>query len=544
MFITRSCDGSVMTFSLAHAERKRAVALGAACYNAGRHGSALEHFRRALALGEKNPQVRCYTAHAYYCVGKPRQAIVEFSRIIKEFPRYLPGYLGQASIFSFQGRLEEADRILRRAFLLKPRDKAVRSRLAEILREQARIYQREGKFILAEKALAGSLKFDPHSIAARMRLSEIMPRRGKPDKTRSLLIAAARQRPGAGSEGSDRFRILMRLRRYPQAFKAADRILEEGPAVGDLRAFWNPWGWVPGLLKDLHGSEFEILNRLDPKHRDNPWFHYYRGCLNKGGEALVDFRRIAQFPRKKYGWMFSKVGWASLRLGFFSEAIDEFSVALRYKTVDWTTHGYLAEAYLCRGQTQAAFSEMDRAMSVAPADEKGQVLAWQGEFDLWLGNYRRALRRLEEACGRGAQHAYCWKGAALLKLGRKTEALECLNKALKLYPQDVEAVIWRAETHRELGRHEQALKDLNGKSTGLWFLFNRALSRGGINDFSGMKSDFEAIPQFVTDHIKNKIRIKSASQLSFGGMKKILFAGIKLARGYRRDDYGQAMWIG
>ena len=69
----------------------------------------------------------------------------------------------------------------------------------------------------------------------------------------------------------------------------------------------------------------------------------------------------------------------------------------------------------------------------------------------------------------------------------------------------------------------------------LWARFNRALVKAALGDKPGMIADFEAIPAFVVRHIQDKAGLT--------GIEEILQAGLRLSRGFRRDEYRQAIWM-
>ncbi|MBI2788833.1 MAG: tetratricopeptide repeat protein [Elusimicrobia bacterium] len=311
----------------------------------------------------------------------------------------------------------------------------------------------------------------------------------------------------------------------------------------DLRAFWDPWEWDERAPREALLRELAALERaLGPKPR-GPWLHYYRGSLS-GPDGLPHFERLAGYPAKRYGWMWFRAASAALLASRFEDAAAWFQRSLAAKPADWRAHCFLAEARLCLGRRAEAFAGMDRALRAAPASEKGQVLAWRGAFELWLGRYDRALALLDEAAALGAQCAHCWRGAALLKLGRPEEALAELDKTLRLYPLDFEAYVWRGEAKRALGLHREALEDLDeraAKDSGLatpvwlWARFNRALAKAALGDAAGMNAEFEAIPAAVIDHLRARTGLEKKEDL--------LEAGLRLSRGFRRDEYGQAVWM-
>jgi len=501
-------------------------------FNAGRYAPALRSFRRARALGDRSPALRSFIAHALGAA-EPRGArrrLVEALRL-----------RGQARLSA--GDLADAQKALLEALRLEPRDRSVRGRLLDILRSCGHACQFTNRWDEAEAIFRRLLRENARDARAWHGLAGVMRSRGKIREERIYLGRALRAGGGALTP-SDRFKALMKLGRYKAAVAAAELILEGKPVLSDIRIFWDPWEWDDRRPREDRRAELKRLERALGADAKSPWLHYYRAELNGGLEGLSEFARIAAFPRRRYGWMFAKAGLAALCNGVFPKAAEWFKIALSHKPADWRTHGFLAETYLCLRRPGDAVAEMERARRAAPEEDAGQVLAWRGAVDLWLGRYDEALARLEEACRLDAACAYCWRAAALLKLGRPKEALDRLDETLRRFPRDFEAYVWRGEAKRELGLYDSALKDLNEEMLAvprreppiwLWALVNRALVKEALGDRAGLEADFNALPAYVVDHVRAKT--------GFSDMADLLRASLDLSRGFRREEYRQAIWM-
>ena len=272
--------------------------------------------------------------------------------------------------------------------------------------------------------------------------------------------------------------------------------------------------------------------------KDDPWRRYWAGALLGGQESLREFSALARFSRARYGWMFFKAGCGALMVGKPALAERWLGACLRHPASDWRAHAYLGEALACRGEKAAALRELERAVAAAPASDQGKALAWQGGVDLWLGRYALARRRLERAIALGGQHAHCWLGGAWLTLGRPRRALAVLDKTLKMFPQDLEAHVWRAEAKRALGDRRGALKDLAAAPAGVWPAVLGALCRGELGDKAGAAAQYRKIPARVLSFARRGAWLGAAA-----ARKEILEACLKLALGFRREDHGQKIWL-
>lgn len=416
--------------------------------------------------------------------------------------------------------------------LASEREAAARRERAALLRERALAYDVPNAPERREEALAAwraAASADPADGSARIAESLLLRWVGRPAEERAALRRALAK--GSVLDRAARFRALMRLRRCAEAARLAERTLDAGPSLADLRAFWDPWEKDDRPERGGPEADWRAVGRSLRGVR-GPWRAFYLGMLD-GPRGLGHFDGLPRGGR--YGWMQYGAAMKALFSGGFRRAIDSFGVALRRAPADWRGHGYLAEAHACVDEPALALRQMARAAAAAPPPERAQALAWQSELDLWLGDYETALARASRAAELGAPFAHGWKGAALLKLGRPAEAAAQLDRALAMYPHDDEARLWRAEARRELGRFEEALDDLAGvtRQHGVWILINRALARRALGDEAGMRADFAALPEAVAR------RLLAAD----ARLPEALEAGLRLGRGFRRGEYGQAVWL-
>lgn len=433
------------------------------------------------------------------------------------------------------GKPSAAEKILRGALALSPRDRETRASLTAMMGERARSLQSAGKRRLAETLSRRISALDPRDARAPLSQGTALYVAGKVRESRAPLARAVRLDRGTLAP-RDRFKALIKLGRYQEAVAAAEKILDGRPVLADLRAFWDPWDWDERVPRAALRAEFKKLERDLGPSTAAPWVDYYRTDL-LGPPPLGPEAPRADFPEGRYGWMYFKPALAALLSSRFEAASAWFRLALKHEPADWRARAFLAEASLCLKRPEEAFAEMDRARLEAPSNEAGQVLAWRGAMDLWLGRYEEALGRLEEACDLEAQCAFGWKGASLLLLGRPQEALAQLDLTLARYPLDFESWLWRGETKRVLGRYQEALKDLSRvpPAVGTWALFNRALVKAALGDDAGMKADFDALPDFIVTYLRKKTGLTDPREL--------LQAGLRLSRGFRREEYRQAFWL-
>lgn len=407
---------------------------------------------------------------------------------------------------------------------------------------KARGYQVSGHWKKAQRILRGTIAHFPRSIQAYLDLFVIACHQGDSERASAFLQRAKRLDVDVISNPQERFQALLILGRFPQAFAIGESLLDEGAIARPSQAFW--WSWYD---RRAHLRSLSHLVKSAP----SPWAYYYRGLvrgaegasLEENKEDLAYLSRLSNFKPSRYGWMNVRAGQAYLNAGQCDKAARILRRALKYKPIDWTAHGYLAEALLCLGLPAAARKEMRRAQAAAPKKERGQVLAWRGELELWRGHYDEAFRLSQAACGLGAIFAFCWRGAAKLKQGKPREALKYLDQAVKLHPIDLEAYVWRGQAKWELGLLRESLEDFNRAPDWIWSRCGRALVRAALKDYQGMKEDFNFLPGSMAAYLKKKAGFPPGKALNVEEMREILKLGFKLSRGFRRNGYGQMLWM-
>ena len=340
----------------------------------------------------------------------------------------------------------------------------------------------------------------------------------------------------------ERFCALARLGRYAEAFEEGRRLAKGGlsPLEADVLAY--PWrrrrgGAAPSAAGAKDVSALRALARKAPR---DPWPKLYLlQLLERPGGASSAKRRaeLSVLIPRPLRWMRLSLARQAMRERDLEGAAREYGLAAGgTRPADWRAHGFEAEALICLGRAEEGLSRLDEAARAAGAAERGEALSWKGEMLLWLGRYDEALAALDEAAAVGARFSWCWRGAAKLLLGRPQEALADVERGLQAHPRDAEAVCWRAECLRSLGRAAEAAAALDAApSSGdtrewTWHLVNRALARRDLGDASGARADLSAIQGPAAGWLEGR-----PGGRSLEGLEALLRA----AKGFRRpEEYG------
>ncbi|MEW5906047.1 MAG: tetratricopeptide repeat protein [Elusimicrobiota bacterium] len=358
--------------------------------------------------------------------------------------------------------------------------------------------------------------------------------------------------PG-GAPDIHRYIAFCSLDRYAEAFAAAERI-SASPPPGEpvLSRLWNPWGdRSTSLPAGFMPARLSALRRASlPAELEN-YRPFLAGAMllymGKPGEALREFSRLRPFRGGSRGWTRFPEGWAALRLRLFGRARDAFSRAAASPISRIQALGRLAEVEICSGRRARGFSLFDKAMREAHFSQLPGLRAWKGQMLLFTGRCAEAEKLLAGAGRDGDDAAWCWRGAALARLGRLREALSELDRAVRLFPTDIEALVWRGEVLRLMGRYRDCAAEQSAvlrKTPGYpWALVNRGLCRLALGDGAGAAEDFRALDAEMKEFLERTVK-KAAGESRAERAGRMLEAACRLAMGDRRDDlYFRGVWM-
>jgi tetratricopeptide (TPR) repeat protein len=133
------------------------------------------------------------------------------------------------------------------------------------------------------------------------------------------------------------------------------------------------------------------------------------------------------------------LGNALLRKGRTSEAIDQFTEALRINPDYAEAHNNLGYALLVTGRTSAAIEQCKEALRIDPTyahahNNLGNALAQTGRASEAIDHYKQTLRMNPNSAD-----AHSDLGAALALMGRISEAIEELKAAVRINPNNIDA---------------------------------------------------------------------------------------------------------
>lgn len=139
-----------------------------------------------------------------------------------------------------------------------------------------------------------------------------------------------------------------------------------------------------------------------------------------------------------------------------AEAVQLLLQALNGGADDWLAHDMLAECYLYLDDPER--SEFHAAKAAELAEFTPELHCSRARHAKEEYSFGRAERECRSAIQLDAGHVEAWSLLAEVCVlrSRWAEALKAADKALQLKPGDIDALRWRAESLRMLGRNEAA----------------------------------------------------------------------------------------
>lgn len=212
--------------------------------------------RRALEFNPRDPNVLMEMASMLQASGRCTDALDYLRQREQLIPDDHVTLVEQGRCLSEVGRLEEAERVLRRAARI--RDAAAEYNLGVVL-------DRQGKGDEARQHYERALDIDPFHARAMVNLGVWYDRRGQSGPAVSLLQRAVRAAPDNADAYSNLGSILIGARRLPEALEALETAVSIDP---DSPEAHNNMGIAlaqSGRLSEA-AQQFETALRLNPNH--------------------------------------------------------------------------------------------------------------------------------------------------------------------------------------------------------------------------------------------------------------------------------------
>jgi tetratricopeptide (TPR) repeat protein len=175
----------------------------------------------------------------------------------------------------------------------------------------------------------------------------------------------------------------------------------------------------------------------------------------KTDEAIKEFRRALQLS-PKCDICYRRIGQVYVAAGMKDQAIRAFQNAITLNPYFWSNYNELGDAYNQFGENTKALVAFRHVVELDPANPLGHQNIGAAYFS--LGKYEESILEFEDAIAlQPDADVYTDLGEALLYLKRYPEALEALQKAAEMHPNDEVVLGNLADGYRYSGQDKKAM---------------------------------------------------------------------------------------
>jgi len=151
-------------------------------------------------------------------------------------------------------------------------------------------------------------------------------------------------------------------------------------------------------------------------------------------------------------------GITAVHAGLYTSALAMWQSSVELNPNNSRAHFHLADAYYQQGRCQESLQHFETAGRLKTPDIR-LLVNWGLALDC-AGNSEAAVTKLRQATDLN-QGSHAWRvlGMILGKRGELAKSMDALNQALKLNPQDENALVYRGDAYLLSGQPLQALAD-------------------------------------------------------------------------------------
>ena len=405
-------------------------------------------------------------------------AQAELRAVLKLEPNYVPARLGLAETMFKSGREDDAAKEYAAVLAIEPTQPQASLGLV-------RLALQRGDDDAAVARLEELMASHPEATAGAALFAQILERRGETERATAMTLWSRQKHepalidPWLNAMQVDCYDPL-RLALLFEEFLAAGQLTEALPFLDRIEEL-DPKSWTPQLLRGWsqeragHHREAVEAYRLALKKGGNP----ERICplLTTSLLAVPDLPEAARMLAEYYGKLPESVPLllsyteVAVRLGDEKLARTLLAKLLELDPYLYTPNMSLAKILWTAGERDAAVQCLLRIVKVFPVDVASRGLL--GQYYLEKADAAPAIRPLEEALAHvppqtPAQErltamlgkAYLLVGNAAAEQGRFGEAVDYADKAIRLFPSELQAYALKANGCIQLFQYQRAAEAL------------------------------------------------------------------------------------
>ncbi len=235
---------------------------------------------------------------------------------------------------------------------------------------------------------------------------------------------------------------------YEDAISAFRKSIKLNPANAETH-FNLGRAYKRNRVEEKAKSEFSISFNIDPV--------VFNACVDKYGE-VIDYE--LKDPQQ-----LSNLASAYAEKGMLDEAINAYKEAMETELEDARLHYSLGTVYSKKGMHDGAINEFKRAIELNHDMPEahynlGLVYYKQEKFEMAIDEYRLTLNILPEARSRKRASVYYKLGLAYNDNGTYNDAIDVLQKAVEITPNDKKFHYKLSMIYKEHGMFDLAEKEM------------------------------------------------------------------------------------
>lgn len=454
----------------------------------GSDDQAIHYLEIVCRLDPNDGHIRGLLGKLYSARGQHRQAEDSFSRAIELRPRDPDLRVEMSQLYRQQGRLEKASQVLQKT-LGKAQGHLAASRLL------AQVRLDSGDLAGAKMCLEEAIKFHPEDDRLHRQLGEVYLMLGHIDGALASFERVVELRPDCAQMRNQLGRLYLKKDYTEQSITEYQEAVNLHPLEPSYREDLGMAFYVSGKLNEAAG-ELHKATRLDGRNAD-----YFKALgfiyneLDNPDQAVDHFKYALHLDPNDSRTM-AALAKTRVSQGLSNGAVDLYRKALQLEPGLNLLHLNLARALSAAGRaTEAVQSFQNFAATVGdPSDsqllssvfvEMGQNLFDTGDtgqaaevfqaalahpesqasarvglarISISRSDYRAAGNHLQRALEQEPRNAEVWQTWSMLAAeeGQWSEAVERMERALKLRSDDVDLWIQLGRCYRKAGRPEDA----------------------------------------------------------------------------------------
>ncbi len=392
------------------------------------YDAAIEALKKAIFLDPRLQSAYYNLGLIYYQAGKPAQAVGYYGEALKLDPGDVQAQRGLGLAYAAQNKWQRAAAVFAELVRTTPDDPAAALQLGQA-------YLRLNQANKAIPPLEKATRLSPTDPLGHVYLATALALAGQVAEAERHLLKAQDLKPD-----SDQIKLeLLNL------YLASGRLLSAEPLALELVAKHPD----DKLLLSAQVEIYEGLGLMREKHHAQ--------------EAL-----LAQLPRRQSLAMRAQLAEEYLATAYYDEALVHLEIIYKARPTDPGIAATLARCYLKLGETQPAFTLLEKGVKLSP--QNPELATMLG--DLYVGRRQLgdALAAYEQALAADRDHLPALQAACQIgtRLGLTTRTLGWLRRLLALTPQD-----WPARMM--LTEHLAAVR----RSGPAMYQFSEILARSG-----------------------------------------------------------------